>query len=212
MYMTLNEEVRPFLLLAERLGSLVAQLTTGTLRGVTVGASGDVPESSLELIKAGVLKGILSATSTDAVNFVSAPLLAAEKGLAVSEERGEPGGNYTNALRVRYMTERTSGELEGSVLGRSQIRFTMMDGYRFEVKPEGHLLIYRNDDKPGILASVGGILARYEVNIAGVSLGRSREGGTALTLMNLDSSIPSKAMEELSRREDVKNLRLVKLD
>jgi D-3-phosphoglycerate dehydrogenase len=212
MYMTLNEEVRPFLLLAERLGSLAAQLATGKLRAVTVGAAGDVPESSLELIKAGVLKGILSRTSTDPVNFISAPVLAAEKGLAVSEERGEAGGNYTNALRVRYETEGKPRELEGSVVGRSQIRLTMMDGYRFEVEPEGHLIIYSNVDKPGILARVGGILARYEVNIAGVSLGRSEEGGIALTLMNLDSGIPEEAMAELSGVEEATELKLVKLD
>jgi D-3-phosphoglycerate dehydrogenase len=213
MYMTLNEEVRPFLLLAERLGSLTAQLARGKLRGVTVGAAGDVAESSLEVIRAGVLKGILTETSTNPVNFISAPVLATEKGLVVSEERGETGGgNYTNVLRVRYVTESSSGELEGSVVGRSQIRLTRLDGYRFEVVPEGHLLIYKNVDKPGVLGRVGGILAKYGVNIAGVSLGRSGEGGTALTVMNLDSSISSQAMEELSNHEDVSELRCVKLD
>jgi D-3-phosphoglycerate dehydrogenase len=212
MYMTLHEEVRPFLLLAERLGSLAAQLAKGKLRGVTVGAAGDVAESALEVIKAGVLKGILSRTSTNPVNFISAPLLAAEKGLSVSEERGETGGSYTNAVRVRYSTESGSGELEGSVVGRSQIRLTVFGGYRLEVVPEGHLLIYKNVDKPGVLACVGGILSKYEVNIAGVSLGRSEEGGTALTVMNLDSSVSSRAMEELSKQKDVKEVKLVKLD
>jgi len=212
MYMTLQEEVRPFLLLAERLGSLVAQLAAGKLRSVTVGAAGDVAESSLGLIKAGVLKGVLSETSTDPVNFISAPVLATEKGLAVYEERGGPGGNYTNSLKVRYEAGGKLKEVEGSVVGRSQIRLTMMDGFRFEVKPEGHLLIYSNLDKPGILARVGGILSRYEVNIAGVSLGRSEEGGVALTVMNLDGTIPEKAMAELARVEEATELRLVKLD
>ena len=212
MYMTLREEVRPYLLLAERLGSLAAQLSRGKLKGVTVGAAGEVAESSLEVIKAGAVKGILSEISTDPVNFISAPVLAAEKGLLLAEERGELGGNYTNAIRVRYSTEGPSGELEGSVVGRSQIRLTMLGGYRLEVEPAGHLLIYKNIDKPGILARVGVILANHQVNIAGVSLGRSSEGGTALTVMNVDGAISSRAFEELSRQEVVREMRLVKLD
>ena len=121
-------------------------------------------------------------------------------------------GSYTNGVSIRYETGEETRELEGSVMGRSEIRLTMMDGFRFEVRPEGHLLIYNNLDKPGILARVGGILARYEVNIAGVSLGRSREGGVALTVMNLDSTIPDEAMSELSGVEEATGVRLVKLD
>jgi D-3-phosphoglycerate dehydrogenase len=212
MYMTLQEEVRPFLLLAERLGSLVAQLAHGRLRAVTVGAAGDVPGSSIGLMRAGVLKGILSHLGSDPVNFVSAPALAQEMGLAVHESSGESGGNFVNNLRVRYETDQGVRDVGGAVIGRAEIRLLTMDGFRFEIRPEGHLLIYNNVDRPGILARIGSILAKYEVNIAGVSLGRAETGGNALTLMNLDSSIPAEAMAELSSQEDVTNLRLVKLD
>jgi D-3-phosphoglycerate dehydrogenase len=212
MYMTLQEEVRPFLLLAERLGSLVAQLAHGRLRSVTVGAAGEVPLSLLGLLRAGVLKGILSHLRSDSVNFVSAPALAEEMGMAVREAREEASGNFLNNLRVRYETDRGVRDVGGAVIGKAEVRLLSMDGFRFEVKPEGHLLIYNNVDKQGVLARMGSILANYGVNIAGVSLGRAETGGTALTVMNLDSTIPSEAMVELSNQENVSNLRLVKLD
>jgi D-3-phosphoglycerate dehydrogenase len=88
----------------------------------------------------------------------------------------------------------------------------MLDGFRFEVRPEGNLLIYTNVDRPGVLARVGGILARHNVNIAGVSLGRSSAGGSALTVMNLDGGIPDQGLAELRAQEDVTDLKSVRLD
>jgi D-3-phosphoglycerate dehydrogenase len=88
----------------------------------------------------------------------------------------------------------------------------MIDGFRFEVNPEGTLLFYTNADKPGMLARVGAVLAKHQVNIAGVSLGRSTMGGNALTVMNVDNPIPPSAMDELERLEGVNGLRVVKLE
>ena len=95
--------------------------------------------------------------------------------------------------------------------GPSTIRLVMMDGFRFELNPEGYLLIYTNVDKPGMLASVGSILAAHNVNIAGVSLGRSALGANALTLMNIDSDVPSKAMQELVQVAGVSDVIVVRL-
>jgi len=79
------------------------------------------------------------------------------------------------------------------------------------VNPEGDLLIYYNIDRPGMLARVGGVLAAHGVNIAGVSLGRAEAGGNALTVMNIDGSVPSAALGELKAMEGVSGLRQVKL-
>jgi D-3-phosphoglycerate dehydrogenase len=87
-----------------------------------------------------------------------------------------------------------------------------LDGFRFEVRPEGYLLIYNNIDRPGMLARVGTILARHNVNIAGVSLGRSAIGANALTVMSIDSDVPPGAMKELLAQDGVSNLKVVRLD
>jgi D-3-phosphoglycerate dehydrogenase len=211
LQLTMKEEVRPFLTLAEKMGSLVAQMATGKLRKITVGASGELVSSSLELLKAGILKGILSSALPDPVNFVNAPILAKEMGLAITELRDADGETFTNLLRLRYETDRAAKEVAGTVFGPSTIRLVMMDGFRFELNPEGYLLIYTNVDKPGMLASVGSILAAHNVNIAGVSLGRSALGANALTLMNIDSDVPSKAMKELMQVAGVSDVTVVRL-
>jgi D-3-phosphoglycerate dehydrogenase len=211
MQLTLKEEVRPYVLLAEKMGSLVAQLAAGKVRRVTIGAAGEQATASLELLKAGVMKGILSQTQPDPVNYISAPYLAAEMGLVVHEAREGEAENFANLLRVRYETENGTREVAGTVFGRSSPRFVMMDGFRFEVNPEGYLLVYTNVDRPGVLARVGSILARHGVNIAGVSLGRAVAGGDALVVMNIDSPIPPNGLSELKSLQEVTNLRMVRI-
>ncbi len=211
LQMSINEDVKPYLMLAEKMGSLVAQLTSGKIKQLTVVASGEIVVSSLELMKAGVLKGILSHVSPDPVNFVNAPVLANEMGLVIGEQRESAGGNFTNLLGVRCHTEREAKEVAGTVFGSSTIRLVSLDGFRFEVRPEGFLLIYNNIDKPGMLARVGHILSNHGVNIAGVSLGRTAIGENALTVMNIDSNIPDAGMTELLAQDGISNLKLVRL-
>ena len=212
MHLTLKEEVRPYVTLAEKLGHLAAQMTAGKLKSITVAASGDLVTSTMELMKAGVLKGVLVHSQPEPVNFINAPYLAEELGLTIGESREPAGRNYPNLLRVRYETDREVRECAGTVFGSSAVRLVMIDGFRFELNPEGNLLIYYNIDRPGMLAQVGAVLARHDVNIGGVSLGRSSAGGNALTVMNIDAPLPPDALTELQRLNGVTHITTVHLD
>jgi D-3-phosphoglycerate dehydrogenase len=158
------------------------------------------------------LKGILSHVYPDPVNVVNAPVLAREVGLALGEERAGMGESYPNVLGLRYQIEQEAKEVTGTVFGPSTVRLVKLDGFRFEVRPEGFLLIYNNVDRPGMLARVGLILSKHNVNIAGVSLGRSAAGENALTVMNIDGDIPPGGMNELLALDGVSNVKLVRLD
>jgi len=208
----MNEELRPYAALGEKLGSLAAQLSAGKLEGITVCAAGEPAIAALALVKTGVLKGLLSNVLPEPVNFVNAPLYASEMGLVVNEQRDADADNFTNLLRLRFRSNAQEHEVAGTVYGRSAIRLVTLDGFRFEVNPEGFLLIYNNVDRPGMLARVGAILARHNVNIASVSLSRTAAGQNALTIMNTDSDIPAAAWDELIHQEGISNLRVVRLD
>ena len=212
LHLTMKEEVRPLLQLAEKLGSIVAQASRGTLKKISIAGFGDEVVSSMELLRAGVLKGILSHVLQEPVNFINAPFLADEMGLSVSEQRDKDGENFNSLLRVRYETSEEAKEVAGTVYRPSTIRLVRMDGFRLEVRPEGSLLIYTNLDRPGMLAKVGAILAKHDVNIAGVSLGRTEIGKNALTVMSIDNEIPPTAWKELQNQEGISDIRLVQLD
>jgi D-3-phosphoglycerate dehydrogenase len=212
MQMSLKEELRPYVALAGKMGSFAAQMATGKLVNITIGATGDLLCSSLELLRAGVLRGILGYVLSEPVNFINAPVLAAEMGLVINEQRDVDSGSFKDLLQLRFETNHRAHEVSGTVFGESTIRFVRIDGFRFEVNPEGSLLVYYNVDKPGMLARVGGILARYDINIAGVSLGRTVVGAEALTVMSVDSDIRGEAREELQKVEGVTGLRIVRLE
>jgi len=209
--LAVQEEIRPYLTLAERLGSLAAQTLSGKLRSLTVIGQGELVSPSLELLKAGILKGALSHLIPDPVNLISAPLLAREMGLVFRERREPVGENFVNLLGLVVETEKEERELLGTVYGSSSVRLVRMDGYMIEVNPEGYLLIYKNIDRPGMLARVGSILAADNVNIAGVSLGRSAIGETALTVMNIDSGIGPLTLKELRSVEGVSQVKVIRL-
>jgi D-3-phosphoglycerate dehydrogenase len=212
LQLSLTPELRPYLDLAERLGRMAAQLTISKVTKIEVIAHGEMLAASMDPLKAGVLKGVLSHLSPDPVNIINAAMLAAEVGLDVSDRREGTGDNYPNVLVIRYYTEGGYRELGGTVFGATAMRLVRFDGYRLEVAPEGTLLVYNNKDKPGVLARVGKVLARHAVNIAGVSLGRSSIGGNALTVMNLDGDVPLSGVDELLAEEGLSGVRVIHLD
>ncbi|HCV43581.1 MAG TPA: phosphoglycerate dehydrogenase, partial [Bacteroidetes bacterium] len=106
LQLSIKEEVKPYLVLAEKIGSLVAQLTSGKVQNLSIVASGEVVVSSIELLKAGLLKGLLSHIYPDPVNIISAPILARELGLVLGEQRGGDGESYTSLLGLQYQAEK----------------------------------------------------------------------------------------------------------
>lgn len=211
LQLTINEEVRPFLRLAEKIGRLAGQVVDGKIKRITVSGEGDLVSGSIDLLKAGVLDGVLSHFHPDPVNVINAPVLAAEMGIEVRELKRGSGKEFLHSLGVVLETEKGSVDVVGTVFGQSSWRLVKIDGYRIEVNPGGYLLIYRNVDKPGFLARVGSILAESGVNIGGVSLGRKKAGETAMTIMSVDDPVPDPILKRLSQLDGVSGLRFVDL-
>ena len=208
---SLREEIRPYAVLAEKMGSLVAQLMRGKLRHMTIALSGELLQTSRELLKAATLKGCFSHLMSEAVNYVNAPVIAAEMGVFVNEKMEREAENYIHLFTVEYETDKESRSLSGTVFAHSNPRLVRIDGFYFEVKPEGHLLFYSNIDRPGMLASVGLVLAKANINIAGLSLGRVEDEKRALTIMSIDSDIPDSVLHQITQIEGVSEAKVVYL-
>ena len=211
LQMALRKEVKPYVALAEKLGSLQAQLMNGQLKKITVTCNGTFLTQSMELITAAVMKGIFSRLMSEPVNLVNALAIAKEMGVLINEEREAESATYTHLVTLSYETNKEARRFAGTVFGNSHARIVRIDDYHFEISPEGHLLIYSNIDRPGMLASVGSILAAENINIAGLSLGRDKPGQRALTIINIDSPIPAAAMQKLEQIDGVFEAKAVKL-
>jgi D-3-phosphoglycerate dehydrogenase len=207
----LQEQIKPFVRLAEKLGSLQAQLLKGKLRSITVTCFGELLQHSQELLTAAVLRGSLSHLLEEPVNYINAPVIAKEMGVVLNERREREAGNFLHLLTVEFETEREKRSISGTVFGPTNLRIVKIDDFQLEAKPEGHLLIYSNLDRPGMLASVGLVLANARINIAGVSLGRIEAGKNALTIMSVDSDIPAAVLNDIMHVDGVLDSKVVYL-
>jgi D-3-phosphoglycerate dehydrogenase / 2-oxoglutarate reductase len=205
-------EAQPFIALAERLGHLAAQLTQEHLDRVVVRSSGETAHRYAEVLTVAALKGVMEHVSDRPVNLISAPLLAKEAGLRVEDQRVSEPSDFTNLVEVTLETASGAVEVKGTVMGHGDLRLVEMDGFRFEVRLEGHLLFYRNVDRPGMVAAVGALLAEHGVNIAALALGRTGPGQVALSAFSVDEPLSPDVLQQIAAIEGVDTVRLVRLN
>lgn len=203
-------QVRPYMNLAEKLGRLQAGLAEGVIRRVEVEASGDAVQSRVKAIAAALLKGILSADADiSPLNSINAPVIAEQKGIAITQTRGMYNIDYPNLITCRVYWEGGERQLRGVLFGGQEPRIVQVDQYKLEARPDGVILILQNQDVPGVIGQIGTILAAYEVNIGEWRMGRNEPGGEALSFINLDSEPAAAALDALSKITAVTQLKLV---
>ena len=206
-----NGEIAPYVRLAENIGILHSQLIRDQLKQININFSGELLHSASTLLSTAMLKGFLSRRVAEVVNFINAPYLAKEMGIVVNEIKTGANSNYTNLLTVDCETDKENKSLAGTVFGNNELRIVSIDSFHLELKPEGHMLFYSNIDKPGMLATVGKILADANINIAGLSLGRLEAGKEALTVINTDSEINKKVVKDILAINGVHKVLTVKI-
>jgi D-3-phosphoglycerate dehydrogenase len=205
------ETLGPHLQLGERLGRLAAQLIGEPPVQITVGLGGEAAALKAEPITAAALKGLLSGFLDQDFNYVSAPFIARERGISVTESRSRETTDYINTLTLAVRTASGTHEVAGAVIGNRGLRLIRIDGYRVEAVPEGYFLMLHNRDVPGVVGAVGSMLGQAGVNIAGLELGRDRAGGTALSLVEVDGAVPAEVLERLKTIPAITSAALLKL-
>ncbi|MBU3664423.1 MAG: phosphoglycerate dehydrogenase [Chthoniobacterales bacterium] len=200
----------PYLRLGESLGRFVAQIAPkrcGTLRIVYSGKARDLDTAP---VTRSILKGFLAHISGDEVNEINAPGLAANLGLQVVESRVSDSSEFTDLISVIAEDSGAGASVGGTFFGQKP-RVVVINGKHVEAQPEGVLLLLENRDRPGIVGHIGTLLAKHNINIAGMSLGRDQAGGTALTVLNLDSAPADNVMAELRGDPDIYGARVLRL-
>ena len=189
-----SETVRPFLPLAERLGSIYASLTEGLPGSLEIIYEGQLADYDTRILTLAVLKGLLRAGSEEPVSYVNAPQLADERGVEVRETTSSAARDYVNLITLRGGEHAVAGTLAGK---NSEPRIVMVDDHTTDVPPARHMLVIRNDDTPGMIGNVGTILGNGGVNISDMALGKSPTGEAALMVLAVDTPVPTKVIDEL---------------
>ncbi len=208
---SLSEEaykgVEPYLNLGERMGKFAGQLVQGRVSKVEVTYSGTVTKQNIKAVTMAIAKGILTPVLGEGVNTINALNMMKDRGINIAEVSSNVESEYVNSIALDITTDKENFALLGTLTSNKQPRVVKINNVYVEAVPAGHMLFINNNDKPGIVGAVGTILANANINIAGITLGRENQQGVAVSVVNVDSEIPEKVIEQLRQ---TKNILLVK--
>ncbi|HLH55504.1 MAG TPA: phosphoglycerate dehydrogenase [Verrucomicrobiae bacterium] len=208
------EQVKPYLVLGEKLGKLLAQLAPAQVDRLYITYGGKAQElPNIDPITRAVLLGFLSRSSVNDLNNVNVRSVASTLGLTIEEKRSNEPVTFNEWLHVQAFHNgekliSTGGTFFGSP---ENPRIVRLFSQATEIVPFGVVLLLENKDRPGIVGYLGTLLGRHHVNIASMSLARDTAGGHALTVLNLDSVPPAEVLSELQKDPDIRNVNVVKL-
>ena len=189
--------LRPYMVLAEQLGSFAGQLTETGIAAVTIDFEGHVATLNTRPLASALLSGLLS-PMLDAVNMVSAPSIARDRNISVTESKNEQSGDYETLIRVTVKTERQSRSVAGTLFGGNRARLVDIKGIGIEAELAPHMLYITNHDKPGVIGDLGRTLGDEGINIATFHLGRASEGGDAIALLRIDQPLGPAVLDSVS--------------
>jgi D-3-phosphoglycerate dehydrogenase len=224
-------ELQPYMTLAERLGSFIAQASEDGLEEIALQYSGPIASGKTQLVRKAAIAGVLNSVLAEKANLVNASAMAAERGIRV-RETAKPkvsSGSAGSVVTVHLKTHQGEHEVKGTVLHGTSPRLLAVDGIDVEAPLERNLLYLRNRDVPGVIGRIGTILGEAKINIANFSLGRAENatraarasasstagghgtGGEAVCVVHVDSRVPDAVLQKLRGIAAIKLARAIRL-
>ena len=207
------KKLGPWIDLADRLGRFATQVTGGeSLKKISIKYSGEVTKYMLTPVTLSAIKGVLMPiVGKETVNFVNAPVIAEERGIEVVESKSSKIEDFANAISLEVQTGNETTRFVGTLSANGMPRVVNVADYRVDTDLDGFMLVLKNQDKPGFVGEIGTLLGRNNVNIAEMTLGRKKEGETAVTIINTDQVISNDTMNEIKDLGKVVSARVVAL-
>ena len=196
------EEVRPFIELAEHLGRIATSMAPSAVAQVTVEALGEISALDVSVLELSTLKGMFSVLVDDPVSYVNAPILARDRGVVTTMVTEGDSPDHRSLVRVRMAcADGQSLVVAGTVFGiRDSEKLVEVDTLDLDLPISEHMLVFRYEDKPGVVGVVGQVLGDAGINIANMQVGRDAAGGLALIALTVDSAVDQPTVDAIAAR------------
>jgi len=194
--------LKPFVQLAELIGSFAGQLTETAIEGITIEYAGDIADLNTKALSSAALAGVLRPLLSS-INVVSAPAIAKERGIAVEETKRGQEGAYETYMRLIVKTERQTRAVAGTVFADGKPRLIQVKGIDMEGSFSEHMLYVTNKDRPGFIGRLGSLLGAEGINIATFNLGRAEKGDDAIALVQVDEPVSDSVLDKIAALEGV---------
>ncbi len=203
--------LQPYINLCERLGSFTSQISDGALNEVNITYSGDITAHDTAPLTMALMKGLLTPILHETVNFINARTLAKERGIRVTESKSSQAEEFVTLISLEVKTHKETHRIAGTLFSKSESRIVKIDEFYVEAIPMGCMLIMQNWDKPGLIGNLGTLMGEYRINIAAMSFGREKQGGKALTVLNVDTCVSSEVLEKIKALPHILSVKTVQL-
>jgi D-3-phosphoglycerate dehydrogenase len=204
-------ELRSYLDVAYRLGLLLAQIETASIKRCTLQYRGEVAGKNTKLITSSFAAGLLAHALEEEINIVNAEVLLRERGIELVEQRRADMGAFSSVITAEVETDTRTHKAAGTVFGVDMLRLVQLEDFRLDAYLDGVLMVFTHQDVPGIIGSVGTIFGAHKINIAQMAVGRETKGGEAVGVLNLDQAPPKKALDEVLALPAIKSAYVIKL-
>ncbi len=202
-------KIKPYMTLAEKLGSMTIQLLDKSIDKVELTYMGELAKEDTELVKRAFLMGILSPILLAGVNLINAPTIAKNRNIKIVEGTVSES-EYGNGIKILAKGKTEEISIVGSLVdGKPVLR--EINGYKIDIKPEGIVCVIKHIDRPGTIGKASTLLGDYGVNIAGMQVGRKEPGGESIMVLNVDHIVPDEVIEQLKKIENIKDAKVVNL-
>jgi len=202
--------IEPYLILAEKMGSMHAQLIEGYVNKVKIKYVGDIIKYNLNHMTRSIVKGLLEPVLEENVNYVNALVIAGERGIKITEEKTKEIEDFANLISIEVESDKMKNLIAGTLFTKIDPRIVKINKFYIDAVPEGHMLVIYNQDKAGIVGQIGTILGESGINIAGMNFGRAKAGGEAITVLNVDSEVPQNVLSKIKKARYIKEVKQVR--
>ena len=203
--------LRPYAILAEKMGSIQTQLTDSSIEEVQINYAGKVIEYDTTPLTTAMLKGLLTPILKEDVNFVNAPFIASERGIKVVESKTQTSEDFASLIMLKVRSLEGENIVSGTIFGKTLPRILRINDFYLEAIPEGHNLLIHNEDIPGVIGRIGATLGERDVNISRMQVGQKKVKKQNVILLTTDMTVKDVILEELRSLEHVYSARRIEL-
>lgn len=204
-------KIEPYFYLSEKLGLFLAHLGDEVVEEMHISYAGDLTALEIAPLTQNTVKGFLSRHLGSHVNNVNAAYLAERKGITIHEKKTRAARGFTNLITVEIVTKESTYRVAGTLLNGLGARIVKVNDYSMDVVPEGHLVFVHHTDQPGAIGRVGTLLAKNDVNIATMQVGRQKIGGKAIMMLTIDRPLTKDELDQIRQMDGFDRVTVVDL-
>ena len=206
------EPVKDYMQLAENIGELAMQISSGALKGIYVTVKGTLADMDVSPLETAVVKGVISSFMTD-INYVNAPVIAKRKGLDVTTTKSNTSTDYIGSITLKLVTDKGTNTVSGALIAQDMPRIVKINGYNVSIEPEKHMILVPHENKPAMVAKVATVLGNKNINITrmNVAQNRSSDNNISLMIINTGSEVDESTLSEIAGINGVTKAKYVNL-